>query len=93
MFLLKNKNNHLSIILKYPLLSGALVEIICWHETGYTSTYNFIWQDDNFLLNVVKEREDELGRRTLTSLNDMRIKFPGKSDEEADLILDKVSLP
>ena len=38
----------------------------------------------------MKEREDELTRRTLQSLNDMRIKFPGKSDEEADLILDKV---
>lgn len=46
--------------------------------------------EDNFLLNVVKEREDELTRRTLQSLNDMRIKFPGKSDEEADLILDKL---
>ena len=40
---------------------------------------------------MVKEREDELTKRTLQSLNDMRIKFPGKSDEEADLILDKVS--
>ena len=45
-----------------------------------------------FLMNVVREREDELCRRTLQAVNDMRIKFPGKSDQEADLILDKVRL-
>ena len=48
------------------------------------------FKDDHFLMNVVREREDELTRRTLQSLNDMRIKFPGKSDHEADMILDKV---
>ncbi|KAL3870089.1 hypothetical protein ACJMK2_042702 [Sinanodonta woodiana] len=46
--------------------------------------------DDNFLTSVVKEREEELTRRTKQSLNDMRIKFPGKSDQEADIILDKL---
>ncbi|WAR24816.1 TTLL7-like protein [Mya arenaria] len=34
--------------------------------------------DDSFLTNVIREREDELTRRTLYALNDMRIKFPGK---------------
>ncbi|XP_060069094.1 tubulin polyglutamylase TTLL7-like [Ylistrum balloti] len=47
-------------------------------------------QDDNFLLSVVKEREDELTRKTLVALNEMRIKFPGKSDQEAEYILDKL---
>ncbi|XP_045158569.1 tubulin polyglutamylase TTLL7-like [Mercenaria mercenaria] len=46
--------------------------------------------DDNFLTNVIREREEELVRRTLQALNDMRIKFPGKSDQEADTILDKL---
>ncbi|XP_052777435.1 tubulin polyglutamylase TTLL7-like isoform X2 [Mya arenaria] len=46
--------------------------------------------DDSFLTNVIREREDELTRRTLYALNDMRIKFPGKSDQEADTILDKL---
>ncbi|XP_033737297.1 tubulin polyglutamylase TTLL7-like isoform X4 [Pecten maximus] len=46
--------------------------------------------DDNFLLSVVKEREDELTRKTLVALNEMRIKFPGKSDQEAEYILDKL---
>ena len=30
-------------------------------------------------------------KRTLMALNDMKIKFPGKSEEEAEYILDKVS--
>lgn len=48
-------------------------------------------KDDNFLITVVKEREDELTKKTLQALNDMRIKFPGKTDQEAELILDTVS--
>ncbi|XP_048759052.1 tubulin polyglutamylase TTLL7-like [Ostrea edulis] len=44
--------------------------------------------DDNFLITVVKEREDELTKKTLLALSDMRIKFPGKTDQEAELILD-----
>ena len=43
-------------------------------------------------MNVIREREEELIRRTLQALNDMRIKFPGKSDHEADIILDKVCI-
>ncbi|KAL4235786.1 Tubulin polyglutamylase ttll7 [Mactra antiquata] len=46
--------------------------------------------DDTFLTSVIREREEELTRRTLQALNDMRIKFPGKSDEEADNILDRL---
>jgi tubulin polyglutamylase TTLL7 len=41
---------------------------------------------------VVKEREEELSKKTLLALNDMRIKFPGKSDQEAEMILDRVSV-
>jgi len=41
-------------------------------------------------MTVVKEREDELTRKTLNALNEMRIKFPGKSDQEAEFILDRV---
>ncbi len=37
-----------------------------------------------------KEKEEELCKRTLLALNEMRIKFPGKTDEEADYLLDKV---
>lgn len=40
---------------------------------------------------AVREREEELCRRTLQALLDMRIKFPGKTDEEAEVILESVS--
>ena len=40
---------------------------------------------------AVREREEELSRRTLQALLDMRIKFPGKTDEEAEVILESVS--
>ncbi|XP_039591227.1 tubulin polyglutamylase TTLL7 isoform X1 [Polypterus senegalus] len=43
------------------------------------------------LLNLrTKEQEAELTRQTLASLNEMRIRFPGKTDEEAELILDDI---
>ncbi|XP_064605449.1 tubulin polyglutamylase TTLL7-like [Liolophura sinensis] len=35
-------------------------------------------------------REEELAEKTLLALNDMRIKFPGKNDSEAEWILDKL---
>lgn len=54
--------------------------------------YLFCFQDDSFLVTVVKEREEELSKKTLLALNDMRIKFPGKSDQEAEMILDRVSV-
>lgn len=49
-------------------------------------------QDAAFLDAAVREREEELSRRTLQALLDMRIKFPGKTDEEAEVILDSVSV-
>ncbi|CAH1243846.1 TTLL7 [Branchiostoma lanceolatum] len=39
---------------------------------------------------VKSEREEELTKRTLSALSDMRIKFPGKTDEEADTVLDAI---
>lgn len=67
------------------------------HESSHfdfvTSLFEFcIWQDDNFLSSLVKEREEELTKKTLESLNEMRIKFPGKTDSEAELLLDKVQV-
>ena len=48
-------------------------------------------KDAAFLDAAVREREEELSRRTLEALIDMRIKFPGKTDEEAEMILESVS--
>ncbi|MBN3323880.1 TTLL7 polyglutamylase, partial [Atractosteus spatula] len=43
------------------------------------------------LLNLrTKEQEAELTRQTLTALNEMRIRFPGKTEEEAEMILDDI---
>ncbi|CAL1536025.1 unnamed protein product [Lymnaea stagnalis] len=47
--------------------------------------------DDNFLNSIAKERENEMIMKTLISLNEMRIKFPGKSDVEAELMLDQLT--
>ncbi|XP_041063777.1 tubulin polyglutamylase TTLL7 [Carcharodon carcharias] len=37
-----------------------------------------------------KEQEDELTKEMLVALNEMRIKFPGKSNEEAEVLLDEI---
>ncbi|XP_078264211.1 tubulin polyglutamylase TTLL7 [Rhinoraja longicauda] len=43
------------------------------------------------LLNFrTKEQEEELVRETQAALNEMRIKFPGKSNEEAEVLLDEI---
>ncbi|XP_020631477.1 tubulin polyglutamylase TTLL7-like [Orbicella faveolata] len=47
-------------------------------------------KDAAFLDAAVREREEELSRRTLQALLDMRIKFPGKTDEEAEVILESI---
>lgn len=39
-----------------------------------------------------KEQEAELVSQTLAALTAMRIRFPGKSEEEAESVLDEVSL-
>lgn len=38
-----------------------------------------------------KEQEAELTRQTLAALNEMRIRFPGKTEEDAELLLEEVS--
>ena len=48
-------------------------------------------QDDADVIRQARERDEEMVKRTLMALNDMKIKFPGKSEEEAEYILDKVS--
>ena len=49
------------------------------------------FKDSAFLDAAVRQREEELSRRTLQGLLDMTIKFPGKTDEEAEMILGSVS--
>ncbi|XP_038049543.1 tubulin polyglutamylase TTLL7-like isoform X2 [Patiria miniata] len=46
--------------------------------------------DEALATAAAKEREEETTKRTLNALNDMRIKFPGKTDEEAEWILSQI---
>jgi hypothetical protein len=47
---------------------------------------------DLILALTTREREEELTRRTLVLLNEMRIKFPGKTDDEAEWILNSLQV-
>lgn len=49
-------------------------------------------QGDPFINLRSKEEEAELVNQTLAALTAMRIRFPGKSEEEAEAVLDEVSL-
>ena len=42
-------------------------------------------------LAMITEQDEELTRDTLRAVNSMRIKFPGKTDEEAEKLLYNVS--
>ncbi|XP_067892442.1 tubulin polyglutamylase TTLL7 [Heterodontus francisci] len=44
----------------------------------------------SFLNFRTKEQEEELTKEMLMALNEMRIKFPGKSNEEAEVLLDEI---
>ncbi|XP_071799892.1 tubulin polyglutamylase TTLL7-like [Asterias amurensis] len=46
--------------------------------------------DDALATAAAKEREEETMKRTFNALNDMRIKFPGKTDEEAEWVLSQI---
>ena len=51
---------------------------------------NIIQEDTDAVNKAIKEKEEELVGILLNSLQEMRIKFPGKTDEEAEEILDKI---
>ncbi|CAN0207671.1 unnamed protein product [Bubo scandiacus] len=45
---------------------------------------------ESFLQQKTKEQEVALTKETLLFINDMRIKFPGKTDEESELIIEDI---
>lgn len=51
-----------------------------------------VWQGESLLNGRSKEQELELTRQTLAALGEMRIRFPGKSEEEAEAVLNEVRL-
>ncbi|XP_065265393.1 tubulin polyglutamylase TTLL7 [Emys orbicularis] len=52
------------------------------HSSGFLN--------ESLLQQRTKEQEEALTRETLVIFNDMRIKFPGKTDEEAELIIENI---
>lgn len=49
-------------------------------------------EDSNYMLRAAQEREDQLNRKTLTALNEMRIKFPGKDGSETERLLKELQV-
>lgn len=49
-------------------------------------------QCETLLHQKTKEQEETLTRETLLIFNDMKIRFPGKTSEETELILEDVSI-
>ncbi|XP_027538892.1 tubulin polyglutamylase TTLL7 isoform X1 [Neopelma chrysocephalum] len=47
-------------------------------------------KSESLLLQKTKEQEAALTKETLLLINDMRIKFPGKTDEESELIIEDI---
>ncbi|XP_078515389.1 tubulin polyglutamylase TTLL7 [Lissotriton helveticus] len=62
------------------------------NRVPHTTTLGTIYSSasETLLPHRTKEQEEELSKQTLAVLNDMRIRFPGKTDEEAEAILDDI---
>jgi len=58
-----------------------------WFNLTVTPT---CFQGDPLINLRSKEQEAELVRQTLAALTAMRIRFPGKTEEEAEAVLDEV---
>ncbi|XP_041134197.1 tubulin polyglutamylase TTLL7-like isoform X2 [Polyodon spathula] len=58
------------------------------HSTSLGTIHSAVGES---LLNLrTKEQEAAMTRQTLAALNEMRIRFPGKTEEEAELMLDDI---
>uniref|UniRef100_A0A8C8RD55 Tubulin polyglutamylase TTLL7 n=1 Tax=Pelusios castaneus TaxID=367368 RepID=A0A8C8RD55_9SAUR len=56
----------------------------------HTASLGTVHSNESLLQQRTKEQEEALTRETLFIFNDMRIKFPGKTDEEAELIIENI---
>lgn len=66
-----------------------------WHSEvrpPSTSLYSFKFKNGSLRQLKTKEQEDDLTSQTLFVLKDMRIRFPGKSDAESELLIEDVSI-
>ncbi|XP_048108998.1 tubulin polyglutamylase TTLL7 isoform X2 [Alosa alosa] len=61
------------------------------HSSSLGTIHAHMASSGESLLNLkTKEQEAELTRHTLAALNEMRIRFPGKNEEDAELLLDEI---
>ncbi|XP_030639886.1 tubulin polyglutamylase TTLL7 [Chanos chanos] len=62
------------------------------HRVPHSSSLGTIHSNmgESHLTLRTKEQETELTRHTLAALGEMRIRFPGKSEEEAEALLDEI---
>uniref|UniRef100_A0A8C0FGF4 Tubulin tyrosine ligase like 7 n=1 Tax=Bubo bubo TaxID=30461 RepID=A0A8C0FGF4_BUBBB len=60
------------------------------NKSGFGNICYLIISSESFLQQKTKEQEVALTKETLLFINDMRIKFPGKTDEESELIIEDI---
>jgi hypothetical protein len=76
------------------LLPETIFHIILvqWNKTPSMCLYSFKFKNESLRQLKTKEQEDDLTSQTLFVLKDMRIRFPGKSDAESELLIEDVSI-
>lgn len=75
----------------YPELSFQVIPVQ-WNKTQPMCLYSFKFKNESLRQLKTKEQEDDLTSQTLFVLKDMRIRFPGKSDAESELLIEDVSI-
>ncbi|XP_027754169.1 tubulin polyglutamylase TTLL7 isoform X2 [Empidonax traillii] len=73
--------------------SGSFPSLKSVNRTGKTvrlCLHNTALKSESLLQQKTREQEAALTKETLLLINDMRIKFPGKSDEETELIIEDI---
>lgn len=75
----------------YPELPFQVIPVQ-WNKTQSMCLYSFKFKNESLRQLKTKEQEDDLTSQTLFVLKDMRIRFPGKSDAESELLIEDVSI-
>ncbi|TSM94620.1 Tubulin polyglutamylase TTLL7 [Bagarius yarrelli] len=60
------------------------------HSSSLGTIHSTMASGESLLNARSKEQEAELTRQTLAALGELRIRFPGKSEEEAEAVLDEI---
>uniref|UniRef100_A0A672UM51 Tubulin tyrosine ligase like 7 n=1 Tax=Strigops habroptila TaxID=2489341 RepID=A0A672UM51_STRHB len=60
------------------------------NSSGVKTILSFSWGNESLLQQKTKEQEMALTKETLLIISDMRMKFPGKTDEESEFIIEDI---